>query len=196
VSPIDRYFPVFPNCAPRKKFRQARRYYKNLERKAEGYQFDWSPDHWYDLWHEHMDWRGHGNLSRADRIKHIAAHGKAFQRIAEQAKGDRKYQLFVSFCPHDSGCDAVYVTTENPNVTFREFPDQYKVHDVYAHKVPMGWEPITLQDARTDGEQEVSDFLRPFFGGLNMRFILSDGDRIISRVVTGYSLDHGVPLVE
>jgi hypothetical protein len=104
---------------PRKKFRGKRRYFRNLHRRAARFRIDLRESHWYDLWHEHFDFKGHGRFSVRHRREHLAALFVAFYRAGRQAaESGRPAQVFLSIAPrHRAEHDAIYVHTPNPNGT-------------------------------------------------------------------------------
>lgn len=76
---------------------------------------------WCDLHHEHFDWEGRGNASRAHRIKHLNALLRALRRArTELAAYGQPHQVFAYVDLENSANDALYVHTPNPNGT--EFP--------------------------------------------------------------------------
>ncbi len=70
---------------------------------------------WFDLWHTHFDWHGHGNRNPTLRQRFLAALYKAFDRALLQARRRTRIQVFLSVCRSDSAEDALYVHTPNPN---------------------------------------------------------------------------------
>lgn len=108
---------------PRKRFRNARRYYRALERGAAQLRVD--IDDWFDYWHTHADWRGDGNRGARHRRRHLASSFTMFRRLLEQADGARgPVQVFMLIDALDSSQDAVYVHTPNPNRD--NFPMRYE----------------------------------------------------------------------
>jgi len=73
---------------------------------------------WCDYSHQHFDWEGFGDRTWRDRRRHLAVLLTAFRRAqVELSRFPGEYQLFASITPGDSGGDAVYVHTPNPNGT-------------------------------------------------------------------------------
>ena len=96
----------------------SRLYYFKLARRARGFRLPVSRDQWFDLWHTHFDWQNFGALGKLDRRKHLNATFVAFGRAQRQlGVWGRPYETFVRVAPHDSGGDAVYVHSANPNGT-------------------------------------------------------------------------------
>lgn len=108
-----------------KKLRGVRRYFRNLHQRASTYDLPFSESDWFDLWHTHLDFRGHGNKSGRYRREHLQAGREIFESIEDKAKAyPFPYQLWVLVDRHDSSEDAVYVHTKNPNTD--NFPYKYE----------------------------------------------------------------------
>ena len=96
-------------------------YYFKLFNKANRFKVDLKKYTWCDLWHEHFDYEGFGNISWIHRRRHLAALLRALTRARlELNHSSKPYQLFAIVHPRDSGRDAIFVHTENPNGT--KFP--------------------------------------------------------------------------
>jgi len=107
-----------------KKLRGKRRYFKNLWSLVENYQLHVENDSWYDLWHRHLDFRGLGNCSLKVRREHIKAHIVLYSNFLRQLESFNKpYQSWICIHEEDSGADAVYVHTPNPNIN--DFPIKF-----------------------------------------------------------------------
>lgn len=185
MNVIDRFMPVLPALAPRKKFRGSKRYYARLAREAAEFSVDFSPGHWYDLWHWHADIDGYGNRSRKDRVRHLNALARGFCNIASQAKDhpDRQFQAFIVVSSGGGGQDGLFFHTPSPN---GEFPIQSYL-----------W---------TGDDPGMKGLFDPMFPGIRMRYFLEtdaiqvtggDGDitvRAASRSIVMYSPDVGVPV--
>jgi len=75
---------------------------------------------WFDLWHVHPDFR-----SKANRARSLAAHATLqLLGVAEEHFAQRRapIQIFATLC-EDTGSNAVYVHTPNPNSS--EFPHRF-----------------------------------------------------------------------
>ena len=73
---------------------------------------------WCDLWHQHFDMDGLGDTSWGLRRLHISALMQALVRARHELQTQRlPYQLFAYIDRDESGQDALYVHTENPNGT-------------------------------------------------------------------------------
>lgn len=95
-----------------------RGYYRRLFDKARAFRIDMPAKQWCDLWHEHLDWRGHGNHSHADHRHHLRALFLAFARARrELAAQSGSFQIFLNISLRDAGSDALYVHTPNPSGT-------------------------------------------------------------------------------
>src|SRR5690606_30388392 len=79
---------------------------------------------WFDLWHTHIDWKARGNRYPESRAE-VARATYDLLLYAEQAGADRQepIQFFAQVC-ENTGDNAVYVHTENPNG--RKFPYEFK----------------------------------------------------------------------
>jgi hypothetical protein len=125
---IHSFFPLNPKKAPTKKFRGRKRYFKSVIQKATIYSPSLGPDDWYDMWHYHADWEGYGNSGWKYRAKHIEALSTVFRKLtAELDHLHKPHQLFICLNREDSGQDAVYFHTPNPNC------DNFPCHFPDAH---------------------------------------------------------------
>lgn len=107
-----------------KKFRGKRRYFKKLWSLVESHRLDVEDDSWYDFWHRHLDFSGLGNNSLKIRREHIKAHIFLYSKILQQFESlNKPYQTWVCIHEEDSGADAVYVHTLNPNAA--DFPVKF-----------------------------------------------------------------------
>jgi len=113
------------NRPGRRKIRGQKQYYRRIMQKAQGFVPDLAPDHWYDYWHYHADWPGYGNLSWKHRKAHLAAYCEVFKTfIRLTAEYPLPFQLWLYLDVEDSGQDAVYFHTPNPNGDGNHFPDK------------------------------------------------------------------------
>jgi len=97
------------------------RYYYRLIRKASQFHVGLDRREWLNLWHQHFDWEGFGDLSWRHRRRHLSVLLRALARARAELKDSRKpHQLFVIVHPRESASDAIYIHTENPHNT--EFP--------------------------------------------------------------------------
>jgi hypothetical protein len=178
MNSIDYFLPVLPGMAPKKRFRDKRRYYAKLARESENFSLDGNG--WYDLWHRHFDWPGHGNRTRKDRIQHLTAYARAFMSIAKAFADSPpafKYQMFISVVSHDSSQDALYFTTPNPN-------ENLPGHERF---------PIQEHSGSWEVDADIQKFFGCMFPGFSMRYCLTRG-RLLSRGILLYSPGVGVPL--
>jgi hypothetical protein len=101
-----------------KKFRGKRRYFRNLWREVtvEHYDLDFGKESWFDLWHTHLDFYGFGNNSLKIRREHIKAHIALYKGLLEKLQTfEKPYQSWIELVDEDTGLDAVYIHTPNPN---------------------------------------------------------------------------------
>jgi len=105
-----------------------------LLEKATAVNIDTSGSSWYDLWHLHLDMEGAGNKNPEARRACLEALRSAYERALSQLSGwSKPNQSWVLVDPTDSGQDAVYVHTPNPNK--QNFP--YEFDDVdWASTIP------------------------------------------------------------
>jgi len=98
------------------------RYYVKLHKKSSRFAVRLDKKKWCDLYHEHFDWDGKGNVSRVHRIRHLNALLHALRRARiELAAYGKPHQLFAYIDLKNSADDALYVHTPNPNGS--EFPN-------------------------------------------------------------------------
>lgn len=89
---------------------------------------------WFDLWHTHPDWRSKGNRFPKNR-KAVAAITYRLLLRAEELAATRKepIQVFAILC-EDTGSNAVYLHTPNPNGT--PFPCELEATDWGLKELP------------------------------------------------------------
>jgi hypothetical protein len=131
---------------------------------------------WFDLWHTHVDWRGEGNGRPDIRRECVRELFAAWSRIESLAAADlkRPWQSWLIFDTADSGQDAVYLHTSNPNRD--NYP--YRFEGVTWGADPPHWLAEFLTDTMEVGRSEfeggelfwvrragVTDLLRPRLGG-------------------------------
>ncbi|WP_339147156.1 MULTISPECIES: hypothetical protein [unclassified Sutcliffiella] len=122
-----------------KKFRGKKRYFNNIWKQVNSVQLDLNNESWFDFYHIHLDWYGVGNESVKIRREHIKAYLALYERLLNQLKEcEGPYQTWISLDGEDSGQDAVFVHTPNPN------------DDNFPHKIDkLNWScdiPITFSD--------------------------------------------------
>jgi hypothetical protein len=111
------------NSPGRRKIRGQKQYYRRIMQKTQEFVPDLAPDHWYDYWHYHADWPGYGNLSWKHRKAHLAAYYQVFKTFVRlTANYSLPFQLWLWLSVEDSGQDAVYFHTPNPNGDGNHFP--------------------------------------------------------------------------
>ena len=100
-----------------KKFRGKRRYFKNLELEFKSFS---SPsyidiDDWFNDWHVHPDFYGHGNASLRIRKAHLRIALGALQDMRQHlAKKQIEHQIYMTIALEDASQDALHVHTSNP----------------------------------------------------------------------------------
>ncbi|MDJ1502488.1 hypothetical protein [Xanthocytophaga agilis] len=71
---------------------------------------------WFDFWHTHVDWKRKGNQSWKARLPYLKELIDSFHYLKDALKMYPKdYQLWILIDEKDSGEDAVYIHSENPN---------------------------------------------------------------------------------
>lgn len=71
---------------------------------------------WFDLWHTHVDWKGEGNKNWTKRKKFLGELIQLYNQYKSELKDyPHDYQLWITIDDADSGQDAVYIHTKNPN---------------------------------------------------------------------------------
>jgi hypothetical protein len=72
---------------------------------------------WFDFWHAHLDWKGRGNRFPTDRMSVVRLTYELLRYAEVKAGGRLKpLQVWATVCG-DTGENAVYIHTENPNGT-------------------------------------------------------------------------------
>lgn len=99
-----------------KKFRGKKRYFRNLWRKVYTLNLELNEESWFDFWHIHLDFYGVGNKSLKVRREHIKAHLLLYDKLLKELESYQKpYQSWICIHQEDTGSDAVYIHTPNPN---------------------------------------------------------------------------------
>ncbi|CAA6813935.1 MAG: Unknown protein [uncultured Campylobacterales bacterium] len=109
-----------------KKFRGKKRYYKNLFNKdLDRYFNHLNFDSWFDLWHDHIDWCGYGNISWKHYKQHLEVLLVRFEYLTKRLENrDGEYQLFCLIDINNSMENTIFIHTQNPNKS--EFPINYQ----------------------------------------------------------------------
>lgn len=128
-----------------------------------------SNDHWYDMWHQHVDWYGRGNENKKARHAHLQALFALFHNFLTQLQDcKRPYQTWVFVYQNDSAQDAVYFHTPNENCD--DFPMRFE---------------------ETVSDNEIPELLRKFV--YNKKFGIGHLTLEDDTVYIIYSNEHGVP---
>jgi hypothetical protein len=139
---------------PRKKFRHANRHYRALERKVAEFEIS---EGWYDFWHQHLDWNSDGNRSWPDRHRHLSAEFLLLRRLIDQTRGrEMPHQVWLQIYPIDSGEDAIWMHTPNPQPN-----------------------PFPFDFAGVEWDAPIPDRLREFITDGKLQFGRSDDARTI-----------------
>ncbi|MGI1806665.1 hypothetical protein ACRPK8_13140 [Exiguobacterium sp. TDN 0502] len=113
------------------KFRGKRRYFKNLELEFKSFS---SPsyvdsDDWFNDWHMHPDFYGHGNTSLRIRKAHLRIALRALHDMRQKLLENQiEHQIYMTIALEDASQDALHVHTPNPYETpfpferIRSFP--------------------------------------------------------------------------
>ncbi|WP_223621631.1 hypothetical protein [Lysobacter sp. ESA13C] len=89
-------------------------YWARVERRRRS--FDWITDNdFFDFWHTHIDWRGRGNRSLPDRMRVAELTYRLLLDLNAFARS-RSFpvQCWATLC-EDTGSNAVYLHSANPN---------------------------------------------------------------------------------
>lgn len=108
----------------KKKTRNLKKHYRNVERELREFYIDLSEESWYRMWHIHLDWYGVTSVSNKHRKIHIMYYLKFFEKIHLQTKGNKRdFQTWIYLDGYDGTCDAIYLHTENPEGDFPYWSD-------------------------------------------------------------------------
>ena len=113
-----------------------RNYYRKLSKKSRRFAVRMDQRLWCDLYHQHFDMPGKGNEGRVHRTRHLNALLTALCRARiELAQLEQPHQLFAYVDLKNSGNDALYVHTPNPNGT--PFPSPIEAVSTPAAAPPL-----------------------------------------------------------
>lgn len=108
----------------KKKTRDLKKHYRNVERELRSLDIELSEESWYRMWHTHLDWGGVSSVSNKHRKIHILYYLKILEKIDLQTKGSKRdFQTWIYLDGHDGTCDAIYYHTENPKGDFPYWVD-------------------------------------------------------------------------
>ena len=104
IPPLDRRLAKRMDAYWRKNFEKEVRHLGNLDVNG-----------WFDLWHTHIDWRSKGNRHPSLRQQAARLTFELYRRLLLRI-GDRRdpIQSWAMF-HEDTGSNAVYLHSENPN---------------------------------------------------------------------------------
>jgi len=124
---------VASRALPMRRRNDERKYWKAIWRKARRMAINLPDKKWCDYWHTHFDFESSGMRSRCEHRRHIRPLMRAFARVqCELASQSMPYQVYACIFPSDSGSDALYVHTPNPQTEFPVAFDESR----FAGKVP------------------------------------------------------------
>ncbi|MGJ7913844.1 hypothetical protein, partial [Neobacillus sp. LXY-1] len=99
-----------------KKFRGKKRYFRNIWRQVNNINLELDNESWFEFYHIHLDWEGVGNGSVHIRREHIKAYLALYKRVLNELNMfEKPFQSWILLDEGDSGQDAVYIHTPNPN---------------------------------------------------------------------------------
>ena len=103
--------------------------YARLFRAAISFAVNLPQRQWCNLWHQHFDGKGFGDLNWVHRRRHITVLLKALNRARRELQATKQpHQLFAIVHPQDSSSDAIYVHTPNP---YSEFPSAISGSEIH-----------------------------------------------------------------
>jgi len=108
--------PEYQHSPPRKKFRNAKRYYRALESRVAAFEI---PEAAYYFWHKHIDRDGDGDRSWKDRQRHLALLFTLLCRIEQITRGWKTpHQVWLQLYPAGSWEDCIWVHTAGSGEPF------------------------------------------------------------------------------
>jgi hypothetical protein len=134
---------------------------KNLRKQhdkiIDSLDFSGGQNSFFDFWHMHYDFRGEGNESFNVRIEYIQEGFRIYDALKDRLINyPYSFQLWIGIDEEDSGNDAVYIHTPNPNNNY--FPhlienkqfQLYKNSDLRTLIEQSGFEVIKTQNFNTN----------------------------------------------
>jgi hypothetical protein len=110
--------PPHPERAPRRAFREQRRYFRRVHRLAAAWSPVIEPAAWWQAWHYHADWPGWGNRRHRWRREHLRALCRVFRTIVDaRDRFATPFQAWIQLDHDDAGQDATFLHTPNPHAT-------------------------------------------------------------------------------
>jgi hypothetical protein len=111
----------------KKKTRDLKKHYREVERELRDFDIDLSEESWYRMWHTHLDWYGITNVSEKHRKIHIQYYLKIMEKIETQTRDNKRlFQTWIYLDGYEGTCDAIYFHTENPEDDFPYWLDIIK----------------------------------------------------------------------
>lgn len=103
----------------KKKTRDLKKHYRNIERNIRQFDIDLSEESRYDMWHTHLDWYGITDVSQKHKKIHILYYIKLLEKIEKLTiESKRKFQTWLFIGGNKGWYDAIYFHTENPQSDF------------------------------------------------------------------------------
>lgn len=103
----------------KKKTRDLKKHYREVERELRYFNIDLSKESWYRMWHTHLDWYGITSVSVKHRRIHILYYLKIMEKIETQTRHNKRlFQTWIYLDGYGGYCDAIYFHTENPEGDF------------------------------------------------------------------------------
>lgn len=103
----------------KKRTRDLKKHYRNIERTLRDFNIDLSEESWYRMWHIHLDWDGITSLSDKHRKIHILYYTKILNKINDQTRRNKRdFQTWIYLDGGDGTNDALYIHTRNPEDDF------------------------------------------------------------------------------
>lgn len=102
----------------KKKARELKKHYRNVERAVRIFDLDLSDESWYSLWHTHLDRDGLTSISLKHRKIHIQYYLEILEKIERLTIGSKKkFQTWIML-GNEGFYDAIYFHTQNPQTDF------------------------------------------------------------------------------
>jgi hypothetical protein len=87
-----------------------------MERTVASYDFTRHLGNWFDMWHTHLDWYGHGTDNPVLRQKYLLETIKTFDAFCSQLEQyPHPFQAWILVDLVDSSEDAIYIHSPDPH---------------------------------------------------------------------------------